>query len=222
MQIFVKQVAGRTITLEVEPSDTIKDVKQLIQNEEGINPNCQRLLSGGNILQDDHTLSDCDIRRESTLYLVIRLSAMQIFVMLPTGNKISLEVKPETSIRNVKDKIHQKGGIPPDQQHLVFRGEALEEDRTVSHYNIPREATLHLLGKKIYVVLPTGKKGTLDVFPSDSVEILKKKIYEKEGIAPDQQQLIFDDKQLKYGCSLSDYNIREGSALFLRPTGMLT
>ncbi|XP_076942945.1 polyubiquitin-like [Bidens hawaiensis] len=227
MKIFINTPTGETITEFVKPSYTIMTVKSKIKNVVKISRDKQELIYNDMVLQNNNTLADYNINKDSTLTVTHASSGcMQISIKPLIGTAFTLDVKPSDTVGSVKAKIQanahiHKVNIPCGEQELIFDEMVLHSTDTLAEYNIKKESTLTLVAiskgvMQIFIkICSTGKTITLEVKPSDLVRDVKAKIFAKQGHSPCNQRLSFNKRFLEDGPTLADYNIHKESTVHL-------
>lgn len=207
-----------------------------------------RFLLDGQILDDEENSKPLDYFNISRASWMVHLTFAKpkttqivIDIVKWSGEKITCNVYPEDTVRELKQKIQDLEGIPPDYQFIFYRYTHMEEDwRLLSEYDVKANATIKLncsmsdgrgpppppppdmlqrknCGVKLYIKTPAGGTLALQVEPSDFIAHIKLLIQDKEGISPIQQRLFFDSRELMDNQTLSDHDIpSEGTIYYLR------
>mmetsp|Transcript_85481 Transcript_85481/g.276841 ORF Transcript_85481/g.276841 Transcript_85481/m.276841 type:complete len:175 (+) Transcript_85481:571-1095(+) len=131
---------------------------------------------------------------------------MQVFVQTPLGKTIALDVEASDTVGAVKGKLVASEGVPPEQQRLSLAGRRLEDKLRLGQCGVAAGSTLQLT-LRLLVKIVTGRTVAVDVELSDTIEHLKARIHEQEGIPLEQQRLLFAAKQLEGDRTIYDYNL---------------
>ncbi|MFS8024505.1 putative Ubiquitin-like domain-containing protein [Helianthus anomalus] len=210
IKIFVNTYTGKTISLLVYPTDTITVVKLEIQYKEHILVNEQALIYNNMVLEDDSTLLDFNIYRNSTLTLMRKRKQRQfipIYIKTLTRKIFTLEIKPSETIEEIKAKIEYEVDIPCNEQELIFNEMVLPNNNSLAELHINKESTLTVMRlsrgvMRIFIKTAIGKTITLDVKPLETIHDVKSKIQDKEAL--DLHRLIWSGKLLNYALFNSD------------------
>lgn len=143
MQLYIRTVIAKTIVIDAEPRESIKDLKKKIQYREGIPSSQQHLYWDNRHLEDDHTLQHYDIKSDSFLRLNVDL---EIIVCTLTNDISSTFFLPQTeAIEGLKKRIEDRHGIPPDQMRIMYAGQQLQDNRTLADYFISNDSKLYVI-----------------------------------------------------------------------------
>ncbi len=210
-------MTGKTITLNVNSSTTIEDVKTQIQDIEGTPQHQQRLTFAGKQLEDGKALYHYNINRDSTLQLVLDLSGetdIQIYAHLPHGRSLTLAVKPSSTILECKNIVNtaEQNQLPNEQQEIIFQEQILANDDMLHDCSIDKEKTVHIVrknGPKLICVHHNSEQIPLNIYPEEVVLTLKARISAAASgnPSPNKQRLMFKGQEMDEMCQLKTYGI---------------
>ncbi|KAJ5077459.1 polyubiquitin 14 [Anaeramoeba ignava] len=234
MQIFVKTLTGKTITIEINPTDTIEYLKERIYDKEVIAICDQRLIFAGKHLENEKTLKEYNIKRESTIHIVLRLAPPNSSTYIKTSYGQSISVYNSCphcnsggTINNLKAKIEKQYSIPFENQKLFYNGNLLENNKKYSDYGMSCAAEVYLdydlkdFSFPIFIKSSNNKffRVLLSSFENPQniqFDQLKQKIESITKIPQHEQKLFFKEVELKDDKTFSDYGIFKESLISLK------
>jgi hypothetical protein len=208
----------KVIELHLIPDNTIHEVKQMIQEREGIPNYKQRLFFGGKQLVDNTILKCYNIQKESTLELI--LTTIKLYVKTQDGKAIELYLLENNTIHEVKEMVQIRKGILSYKQRLFFGGEQLDDSSTLKYCDIQNESTLELTTTPFKLNVKTQNGQVIETYVTEynTIREVKQMIQKCEGIPSNKQCLYsfsYYGKQLCDSNTLNYYGIREGATLEL-------
>lgn len=144
--IFIKRPCGKLITLDVNQSELVLDIKYQIENIENLPINNQKIKYNDNELNNESFLSEYEINQEAILECIFKNeNGFQMFVKGLDGQTMTMLIGENDTIKNIKELVYEKKGIIRNIQILIFGGKQLKDNRTIKDYNIQKESTLQLV-----------------------------------------------------------------------------
>lgn len=242
--IYIKMLNGNSFTLECKAHNTIGTIKAMIHDEELIPADQQRLVFAGQALDDDRkTLTDYNIKHKDVIHLAFKrgeslplskISVGKIFVKAPYHAPMRVDVSSSDTIANVKIKVQRILVDPaandqeefpefvPYEQELMLAGKRLNNDLVLGDLGIKDGDTLHLLFtlrqrslEEIVIKTFSGDSFTIQVTPSDTVETVKIRIHERQGIPPESQKIKYTGRELENHTRLSELNVHTATTFYL-------
>lgn len=198
--------------MDVEYSDTILQIKEMIKETEGFATSIQRIYFGDTQLTNNQTLQEAGVRKGDTLDCD---TGLKVKVSTPASKVITFDVEYSDTITSLKSAIKESEGIEVYQQSLFFGGVELEDSKTFADIGISEGATINLETTFTFNVETPTKTLNLTAEYLDTIFNIKYKILTAEGIPTDVQTLKFDGALLDDDKTAADSNLTEGSTIKL-------
>ncbi|KAK4855863.1 hypothetical protein QYF36_011780 [Acer negundo] len=238
-QIFVKTWGGKTVTVDVELSNTIKDVKDKLFAKLQIPSKFHKFVFDGKQLEEDRDLASYNIQKHCTLRMVFSPTTkiiqestlpllvpenqigIRLFVRIRLEQKtIVVEAMADQTIKDIKAIVGRMIDMSDvSQQRMMYAGEQLEDCKTLDCYNIKDKSMLELLPPvdqiQIFVKTWSGKTITLDVQLTSTIKDIKHKLFDKLRIPFHLQSVVFAGKRLEENRDLASYNVQQHSTLHM-------
>ena len=146
MNIYIRMPSGKIVSLLREATDTVASVKEQIAVTQKIAPSQQSINFKGQSLDDARTLAEYFIQANDMLLMSLKLvEAFDVYIRDMKGKVAIYKVKQTTTVREAKEMVHAKAGMPASQLKMLYAGQHLEDSKTMADYNITQGAQIFLI-----------------------------------------------------------------------------
>ena len=212
-QVFIDVYPDRTHILEMEPTDLVSAIKEHLEEREGMLVRFQELYLGDTLLRDNATLQESGVGANA----ILRFSReegrdTQIFIGVPRNDRFSVWVKPEDTVRFVKEMVALREGVPIEKQELFFARRKLDDNRTLQSYYIEANHMIHMevIAPRVLHVTahtPDGQEVHADIAEDRTVADLKAYLGGGDESGTEQQLFLagseLEDARLLSDCDLT-------------------
>lgn len=219
--VTLRMASGLTVPVEVSVNDDVMILQNLAYIHSQIPPHLQSLTHDGVVIEPRRRLGYYSIPNGATIDVELRDYEMMVFLKTLTGQTITVRVTPRDTVADVKQKIFEQEGIPVDRQRMIFVGEQLNDNHRLLDYRIEHESAVHLVFRsgncfQIFVRTLSGRTMVFECQPTNTIERIKQRIRDREGLHPDIQELRFGDSVLHDQSTLQECGLRHNSIIDLR------
>ncbi|XP_030274262.1 polyubiquitin-like [Sparus aurata] len=152
MDITITMLGGASHHLTVNPQDTVSSLKRLIQSQLGVSVQEQKLVfvngEKKTLSDDSKPVSWYGLHSGSQVSLLItKPPPIQVFLTNLQGKKSTYDIKPDETVRNFKQRVQKREGVPVEQQRLIYQSRELTDDKTLSYYNVEALGTINMTSR---------------------------------------------------------------------------
>ncbi|XP_070564179.1 polyubiquitin-C-like [Ptychodera flava] len=209
--ITVRTYNDKTVTLQVGESDTVKKIKMLVNEKIGVEPEMQRLMYSGNVLENQKSLLDYRIYEGSVLSLILTVTVVRKSRLDYDEDVYNIDLDPKDTVMKLKMKLEDSSGIEAERQHLVLDDVYLTNYDKVAPY-AQKGKIITMYCDFIFVTWETGEVVLRNVRPQEVVGKVKSKIHELFSVQPPWIGFSCEHKELNVdSLTFDDYNVGDGA-----------
>ena len=221
ISLTLRMPDGATVPTEIGVNDDVSLLQHLAYVHCQIPRHLQALSHDAVVVESRRRVGYYNIPNNATIQVSLRDYEMMVFLKTLTGQTITVKVTPRDTVADVKERIFEQEGIPVDRQRIIFVGQMLNDNHRLLDYRIEHESAVHLVFRlgnnfQIFVRTTNGRTMVFECQPTNTIERLKQRLRDREGLHPDIQELVFEGEALPDQNTLQECGLRHNSIVDLR------